>query len=134
MSPDGGHARLWERPSALGQVAGVPGVRSGVRRRAIQDVLLPEGLLAVRLSEHVESLDELRQALVGALTQNSQETRLRYSQSVLKWFFADGFNGLARRVSVVDFSVEMRKRVTDQLGTMLPAEFGDVCYGFSLRS
>jgi hypothetical protein len=67
-------------------------------RRTIQDVLFHEGLKAVRLSEGLDSLGDLQQRLVAEFSQNSTETRTRYSQSVLKWFFADGMAGLARSV------------------------------------
>lgn len=78
----------------VGSSEGAPG---RVARRTIQDLLFQEGLKAVRLSEELESLDELQTRLVADFGQNSTETRIRYAQSVLKWFFADGFNGLARR-------------------------------------
>lgn len=67
-------------------------------RKTIQDVLFQQGLNAVRLSEGLESLADLQQRLVAEFSQNSTETRTRYSQSVLKWFFADGMAGLARSV------------------------------------
>jgi hypothetical protein len=67
-------------------------------RKTIQDLLLREGLRAVKLSEGLESMDDLQQRLIDDFSQNSTETRTRYSQSVLKWFFADGANGLARSV------------------------------------
>jgi hypothetical protein len=66
--------------------------------RAIQDALLPEGLQAVKWSVECQSVEELQDALVKKLGQNSLETRRRYSQSILKWFFADGMDGLLPRV------------------------------------
>ena len=66
-------------------------------RKAIQDVLLMEGLIALRLSTDVQSMEELQEALVKHLGQNSAETRRRYAQSVVRWFFPDGFDGLLRR-------------------------------------
>lgn len=66
-------------------------------RRSLQDLLLSEGLLAAKLSVESSSLSQLQQELVQRLGQNSLETRLRYAQSVLRWFFADGLDGLARR-------------------------------------
>lgn len=66
--------------------------------KALQDVLLPEALLAAKLSLNCDSLEQLQAQLVAHLNQNSQETRVRYSQSVLRWFFADGISGLASRV------------------------------------
>src|SRR5262249_46582631 len=66
--------------------------------KAIQDAILPEGFEAVRLSAECQSLEELQQELLKKLGQNSLETRKRYSQSILKWFFADGIDGLLPRV------------------------------------
>jgi hypothetical protein len=66
--------------------------------KAIQDSLLPEGLQAVKLSVECQSLEELQQGLLKKLGQNSLETRRRYSQSILKWFFPDGIDGLLPRV------------------------------------
>jgi len=66
--------------------------------RALQDLLLSEALLAVKLSIGCDSLEQLQAQLISHLGQNSQETRVRYSQSVLRWFFADGISGLASRV------------------------------------
>jgi hypothetical protein len=61
-------------------------------------LLFAEGLLAARLSTHSDSLEALQRELVNHFRQNSLETRTRYAQSVLKWFFADGLHGLARAV------------------------------------
>lgn len=66
-------------------------------RKIIQDLLLSEGLLAVRLSIEASSIEELQQKLQEELHQNSAETRRRYSQYILRWFFWDGLDGLARR-------------------------------------
>jgi len=78
-----------------------PGAKTlGDRRRprkTIQDLLLPEGLLAVRLSMGTDNAGELQQKLQQELKQNSAETRRRYAQSILLWFFWDGVDGLARK-------------------------------------
>jgi hypothetical protein len=66
-------------------------------RRSLQDLLLNEGLVAAKLSVGSPSPGQLQGDLVQRLGQNSMETRVRYAQSVLRWFFADGLNGLARR-------------------------------------
>jgi hypothetical protein len=68
-------------------------------RRTIQDLLFREGLLAASLAEGLESLAELQERLIQQLPQNSLETRSRYAQSVLKWFFPDGLTSLAARVA-----------------------------------
>jgi hypothetical protein len=66
--------------------------------KAIQDVLLLEGLQAVRWSAECQSLEQLQDVLLKKLGQNSVETRRRYSQSILKWFFPEGIDGLLPRV------------------------------------
>ena len=66
-------------------------------KKALQDVLLAEGLFAVKLSVDCQSLDQLQDALLKTLGQNSLETRRRYAQSILRWFFSDGIDGLLRR-------------------------------------
>ena len=66
-------------------------------RKTIQDLLIDEGLAAVRMSETADSLSDLQQRIAADFKQNSTETRTRYAQSVLKWFFPDGLDGLARR-------------------------------------
>jgi hypothetical protein len=67
-------------------------------QRTLQDLLFAEGLLAARLSVRVDSLEDLQRQLVHHLKQNSLETRSRYAQSVLKWFFPDGLGSLVRHV------------------------------------
>lgn len=66
--------------------------------KALQDLLLTEALLAAKLSVECDSPEKLQAQLISHFGQNSQETRTRYSQSVLRWFFADGISGLASRV------------------------------------
>lgn len=67
------------------------------KQKSIQDVLLREGLLAARLAVGLASADELQKKLQQELSQNSAETRRRYAQSILLWFFGDGIDGLARQ-------------------------------------
>ncbi len=67
-------------------------------KKNIQDVLLSEGRLALQLSAETKSLEELQDALLRRLGQNSIETRRRYTQSVLRWFFPDGLDGLLPKV------------------------------------
>jgi len=66
-------------------------------RKSIQDVLLPEGLAAVKLAVGLNKAEELQNKLEHELGQNSAETRRRYAQSILLWFFWDGIDGLARQ-------------------------------------
>ena len=65
-----------------------------VKQISIQDALIVEGLLAIKLSVGYESLDQLSASLLKNLHQNSQETRRRYIQSITRWFFPDGIAGL----------------------------------------
>jgi hypothetical protein len=96
----GGRGPVWSGDPSVPSpnlAAGSAGTRLA-DRKTIQDLLLDEGRMAVRLSAGVESADALQVLLIKQFKQNSLETRTRYAQSVLKWFFGDEFNGLARRV------------------------------------
>ena len=68
-------------------------------RKAIQDLLFSEGLLAARLAHDADTLVALQGQLISQLPQNSLETRTRYAQSLLKWFFPDGLSSLLPRVA-----------------------------------
>jgi hypothetical protein len=81
--------------SELPLVQKTPTIRE---RKTIQDVLIPEGLLALKLAHEPKSPEELQDILVKWLGQNSMETRRRYAQSIVKWFFPDGLTGLLPRV------------------------------------
>jgi len=72
--------------------AGVPR-----EKKTIQDLLLSEGLDAVRLSVGIDDPTRFQEKLQQELSQNSAETRRRYAQSIIQWFFWDGINGLARQ-------------------------------------
>ena len=67
-------------------------------KKVIQDALLTEGLLAVKLAGECQTLEQLQEELLKKLGQNSMETRRRYAQSILRWFFRDGIDGILRRV------------------------------------
>jgi hypothetical protein len=67
-------------------------------RRTIQDVLIPEGLMAIKVAHEAKSTDELQELLMKRLGQNSMETRSRYARSIINWFFPDGVQGLLPRV------------------------------------
>jgi len=106
-------AQLWQDapPAADGHAACAAESASPGKvldRKTIQDVLFSEGLLAVRVSVGVNTIPELLAALIKQLGQNSMETRGRYAQSIVKWFFPDGLDGLARQVWVAygDESIE----------------------------
>jgi len=81
--------------SELPLVQKAPSVRE---RKTIQDVLLAEGLLALKLAHEAKTPEELQDILVKRLGQNSMETRRRYAQSIVRWFFPDGLKGLLPRV------------------------------------
>jgi hypothetical protein len=86
---------------ARNQINNIDGEKSvpvrSLPRKTIQDLLLSEGLLAARLAWEVKSLPELQAKLIGQLSQNSIETRRRYAQSVIRWFFTDSVHGLVAR-------------------------------------
>lgn len=67
-------------------------------RKTIQDVLIPEGLLALKIAHEAATQEQLQEILMKRLGQNSVKTRRRYAQSILNWFFADGLSGLLPRV------------------------------------
>jgi hypothetical protein len=73
-------------------------VRQNRQQRVLQDLLVRESLLAVTLAEGVRSERELETLLTEKLPQNSRETRERYAQSILRWFFADGPHGFVSQV------------------------------------
>ena len=52
----------------------------------------------MKMSLELDSLEALHGRLVTHFRQNSLETRMRYAQSVLLWFFPDGLAGLAQGV------------------------------------
>lgn len=66
-------------------------------KKTISDLHFPEAILAVKESIACGDLVELKARLVSRLGQNSQETRLRYARFLIRWFFADGLNGIARK-------------------------------------
>ena len=55
-------------------------------------------MVAVKLSVGLHGPEDLQAKLQQALSQNSTETRCRYAQLILLWFFPDGIGGLARQV------------------------------------
>src|SRR3989442_2425755 len=72
--------------------------RRVVKQASIQDALLVEGRLAVKLSVGCQSLAQLNELLLKNLGQNSLQTRRRYAQSIIRWVFSDGIAGLLPRV------------------------------------
>jgi hypothetical protein len=66
--------------------------------RVIQDLIWNEALCALAEIERFTDLAEFQVYLQQHLPQNSLETRTRYTQTLIRWFFPDGIRGLAARV------------------------------------
>ncbi|HEY7153837.1 MAG TPA: hypothetical protein VH575_07740 [Gemmataceae bacterium] len=66
--------------------------------RAIQDLIWKEALFAVQAAEPFTEEAAFRKHLQTHLPQNSPETRERYTQTLFRWFFPDGMQGLAAEV------------------------------------
>jgi hypothetical protein len=83
---------------------GIPSVQPILRgagaKKTISDLQFPEAILAVKESTACRDLKELQVCLTTRLGQNSQETRLRYARFLIRWFFADGLDGIARKTWV----------------------------------
>ncbi len=82
-----------------------PAERSSVKeplqgrvRKTIQDVLLQEGLFALKLAHEANSTEKFIDLLQNKLGQNSVETRRRYALYIVKWFFPEGVAGFLPRV------------------------------------
>ena len=52
----------------------------------------------MKLAVSCRSMDELAALLIKNLSQNSLETRRRYVQSITRWFFPNGIDGLLPQV------------------------------------
>jgi len=65
--------------------------------RTISDLYVPEAMIAIKEATKYESLEALKEQLIHLLGQNSAETRLRNARFIIRWFFPDGINGIARK-------------------------------------
>jgi hypothetical protein len=65
--------------------------------RTISDVYVSDAVLAVKEATKCESLEALKDRLLQVLGQNSAETRLRNARFIIRWFFPDGIDGIARK-------------------------------------
>lgn len=65
--------------------------------KTISDLYVPDAMVAIKEATKCESLDALKDRLVQALGQNSTETRLRNARFIIRWFFPDGIDGIARK-------------------------------------
>jgi ATP-dependent Lon protease len=68
---------------------------------------------------------------LGSMTGRNQDAIKRTAAGFLKLLYPDRTPGRLRREEIwpiIEIAVEMRKRVTDQLGVISPAEFKEVAY------
>ncbi len=65
--------------------------------KTISDVFVADAVLAVKEAIRCESLDALRERLIQVLGQNSTETRIRNARFVIRRFFPDGIDGIAKK-------------------------------------
>jgi hypothetical protein len=79
--------------------------------RAIQDLIWKEALVAVQSAEPFTDEAEFQQYLQTHLPQNSPETRTRYAQTLVRWFFPDGMQGLAAEVWRRYHKVELAEEI-----------------------
>jgi len=95
--PPSGQLPLLSSPPANGADDDKPSII--VRpQKTLQDVLLKESLLALERAAPLTQLSDLQMTLASGLPQNSEITRLRYANSLIKWFFRDGLNGFSLSV------------------------------------
>jgi len=85
--------------------------------RTISDLVVENAFVAVKESVSCATLKELRERLMQVLPQNSQETRTRYARFVIRWFFPDGIDGIARKTWV---AYQDEKILSDCLALSLP--------------
>lgn len=65
--------------------------------KTISDLYLSDAVLAVKEATKCDTLDGLKDRLLQVLSQNSEETRIRNARFVIRWFFPDGIDGIARK-------------------------------------
>jgi hypothetical protein len=65
--------------------------------KTISDLYVPDAMIAIKEATKCESFDALKERLVQVLGQNSAETRIRNARFIIRWFFSDGFDGIARK-------------------------------------
>jgi hypothetical protein len=64
-------------------------------QKTLQEVMFKEALAALPVIAALSDLSQLRIRLAESLPQNGAETRIRYADSMIRWFFRDGLQGLA---------------------------------------
>lgn len=85
-------------PQTKGPVKGNRRVSPRMARedvRGIQDLLWKESLFALNHVAEFSDDAAFQGFLQANLPQNSEETRCRYAQNLMRWFFPDGVRGLA---------------------------------------
>jgi ATP-dependent Lon protease len=73
---------------------------------------------------------------LGSMTGRNQDAIKRMAAGLLKLLYPDRAPDALRRdeiAPIIEIAVEMRKRVTDQLGIISPAEFKEVAYTFRVK-
>ena len=107
---------LFEQEEAMADGVPAPSTqplrRSAGAKKTISDLHFPEAVLAVKESTACRDLKALQACLVSRLGQNSQETRVRYARFVIRWFFPDGIDGIARKTWL---AYQDEKILTDSL-------------------
>ena len=90
----------------------IRGSRGAGAKRTISDLHFPEAIFAVKESAGCRDLKELQSRLTSSLGQNSEETRVRYARFLIRWFFPDGLDGIARKTWI---AYQDEKILTDVL-------------------
>jgi hypothetical protein len=87
-----------EQKDAVPHAAGMGRLRrQDGASRTISDLYVPDAVISVKEAAKCESLDALKVRLIQVLSQNSEETRIRNARFVIRWFFPDGIDGIARK-------------------------------------
>lgn len=88
-----------QEPSPIEDTLAVPKPVQKVAgaRKTISDLYLSDAVVGVKESINCATLAELQTRLVEVLGKNSAETRTRCARFVLRWFFPDGLDGIARK-------------------------------------
>jgi hypothetical protein len=64
-------------------------------QKTLQEVMFKEALAALPVIASLADLSLLRLRLAETLPQNGEATRIRYADSMIRWYFRDGLDGLA---------------------------------------
>lgn len=92
-----------EKQPTVVSPASVDGVarRQDGASKTISDLYLSDAVLAVKEAPKFDSLDGLKDRMLQVLSQNSEETRIRNARFIIRWFFPDGIDGIARKTWAV---------------------------------